>query len=265
MDYSRVDVHSFYAFVLILARVGGVLAAAPVLGGRTLPRQIVAGFSLLLSLALTPLMAPRVGMVPEHLLLLAGAVCKEALLGLALGNMARLLFGAIEMAGFLEDAASGFGFVSLMNPASEHQSSVLTVFQYQLGLAVYLLANGHLMLLSTLAESFTAFAPGDVPLNGKMGLTIVPMVTELFALGFRLALPAVGVLFVIDVAFGLVARMAPQINVMLIGLPAKILLGLFLISLLLPVLAAGVGQIALGAEAGLRALTAARAQSSSSP
>jgi flagellar biosynthetic protein FliR len=78
----------------------------------------------------------------------------------------------------------------------------------------------------------------------------------MFGLGFRLALPAAGVLFIVDIAFGLIARFVPQVNVFIVGIPAKIIIGLATVVLLLPALAIVVGQIVAGTQVGMDALIA---------
>ena len=210
----------------------------------------------MLSLALTPLITARVGRVPSHLLLLAAAVVTDGLLGVSIGFAARLLFASVEMAGYFVDTQMGFGFINLINPFSEQQSSVLSVFQYQLAVTVYLLANGHLALLGSVADSFVALPPGAVNPHAALGVTMTSLLTTMFALGFRLALPAAGVLLVVDLAFALVARAVPQMNVFVVGMPAKIIIGLATVALLMPVLAVIVGQIMSGADAGIHGLIA---------
>ena len=256
MNYTEVSIHAFYTFLLVFARVGGMIVAAPLLGNRAIPKMVRAGFALVFSLALTPLTAPKVGPVPQHLLLLAAAVLKDGLFGLSIGFAARLLFAAVEMAGYFIDTQMGFGFINLINPFSEQQASLLSMFQYQLAITVYLLANGHLALLGSIAESFRALPPGAVNPHGAFGMTMASLLRSMFTLGFRVALPAAGVLLVVDLAFALVARAVPQMNVFIVGMPVKILIGLATVALLMPVMAIVVGQIITGSAVNLQALLA---------
>jgi flagellar biosynthesis protein FliR len=256
MNYTDVSIHTFYTFLLVFARVGGLITAAPLLGNRSIPRLVRAGFALVLSLALTPLTATKVGPVPSHLLLLGTAILKDGLLGISIGFAARLLFASVEMAGYFIDTQMGFGFINLVDPFSEQQASVLSVFQYQLAITVYLLANGHLTLLGAVVESFQALPPGAVNLHASFGLAITSLLKTMFALGFRLALPAAGVLLVVDLAFALVARAVPQMNVFVVGMPAKIVIGMTTVALLMPIMAIIVGEIVSGTGAGIGALLA---------
>ena len=254
MNIPTLGVHQFYTFLLVFARVGGLMSAAPLLGNHAIPRTVKVGLTLVFSLALVPLVSPGAGPIPTGLPLLIFCVLKDGLFGLALGYMARILFAAVEMAGYFVDTQMGFGFVNLVDPFAEQQSSVLSVFQYQLAITIYLLANGHLTLLGGLVESFGLVPPGMVSPKGTFGMSIMPLLQSMFVLGFRLALPAAGVLLVVDMAFGLIARMAPQVNVFIVGMPAKIIIGLATVALLLPLLSIVVGQIISGTSGGLHSL-----------
>ncbi len=236
-------IHQFYTFLLVSARVGGLMTAAPLFNNKAVPKQVRAGFILIFALALTPLIETHTGPIPNNLLLLVAGVFKDALFGLAVGFLASLLFASVQMAGYFIDTQMGFGFINLINPFSEQQSSPLSAFEYQLAITLYLLANGHLVLLGSLARSFDAVPAGAVALPAEIGLSIAPMLTEMFTLGLRMALPAIGVMLLIDVAFGLISRMVPQVNIFVVGMPAKIIMGLTTVTMLLPYTAYFVGDI----------------------
>jgi flagellar biosynthetic protein FliR len=256
MNYTDVSIHQFYTFLLVFARISGLVAVAPLLGNRALPRQIKVGLCLIFALGLTPLIEKQTGPLPDNLIKLAGAVITDAVFGMSLGYLARVLFASVEMAGYFMDTQMGFGFINLVNPFSEQQESLMGLFQTQLAMTLYLLANGHLVLLGAIAQSFTVVPPGAVVLHAPFMLAVIPMMKMMFVLGFRMALPAIGVLLIVDMAFGLVSRMAPQINVFIVGTPAKIIMGVITVILVLPMVAMVVGQMLSGTEVGFSALLA---------
>jgi flagellar biosynthetic protein FliR len=256
MNYTAVGMHDFYTFLLVFARIAGLISMAPLLGNKAIPRQVKAGLCLVFALALTPLATKQTGPIPENVLLLAGVVIKDTVFGMALGYLARLLFACVEMAGYFIDTQMGFGFINLVDPFSEQQGSLMSLFHSQLAMTVYLLANGHLILLGAIAQSFHVIPPGAVAPQAKFFLSVVPMLQQMFILGFRMALPAIGVLLIVDMAFGLVARMAPQMNVFIVGAPAKIIMGIMTVVLLLPVVSLVVGQLIAGTQTGLGLLLA---------
>ncbi len=254
MNLAAVTAHQFYAFLLVFARVAGLIVTAPLLSNRSVPRTARAGFAVVFSLAILPYASTKCGPIPGHVLVLVAAVLKDALFGMTVGYFARILFSAVEMAGFFIDTQMGFGFMNLVDPFSEQQASILSTFEYQLAITIYLLAGGHRALLGAVADSFSLVPPGAISAHASAGLLFVPVLKTMFLLGFRLCLPAAGVLVTVDFAFGLVARMAPQVNVFMVGQPAKIIVGLTTVALSLPVLALMVGQITGGTVGAVHAL-----------
>jgi flagellar biosynthetic protein FliR len=114
--------------------------------------------------------------------------------------------------------------------------------------------NGHLLLLGTLAESFYGIPPGLVAPQAGFGTAILPTLQNLFLLAFRIALPAVGVLIVVEIGLGLLARLVPNLNVFFVGAPAKILLGLTTVVVLLPAFSLVVGRVVMEASASMERL-----------
>lgn len=247
-------IHSFYCFLLLLARTASLLVAAPIPGNRPLPLLGTMGFSLLLSMALLPQIAPHVGPLPPSLPYLAFLVAQNLVLGMMMGYLARAVFTAMEVAGSFSDTQMGLGFVNLIDPFAQIQASPLGSFYNQLALVLYLLANGHLLLLAALRTSFRLLPPDTAFLHVVAGLAILPVLKAIFLIGLRLALPVVGVLFLADAALGFMARMAPQVNVFFVGLPAKLLLGIMTAAIALPAIAFGMGQLFTAIDHGLSGL-----------
>lgn len=243
LNYSTIGVHAFYAFLLVFSRTSGLIAVAPILGSRSIPRTLKAGFALALSLALLPLEEGRVANPPSHLLVLVTQVAGEAILGIAMGYVARLFFAAVEIGGTLADTQMGFGFLQLANPFAEQPSSILSVFQYQLAITLYLAMNGHLLLIGAMADSFTVVAPGGFSPAPAFGGGFPLILQAVMLLCVRVALPAIGVLILMEIAFGIMARLVPTLNVFFVGAPAKIIVGLTTVSLLLPAFGFIVGRV----------------------
>lgn len=254
MNLTTIGVHTFYAFLLIFARASGMIAVSPLLGNRSIPNTLKAGLALMLSLASTPLVEPLAKAVPADILTLILQVGGEAVLGIVIGYVARAFFSAVEIAGFLVDTQMGFGFLQLANPFAEHPASVLGTFQYQLSIVLYLLMNGHLLLMGSLVDSFRVVAPGGFLPQGGFGMVFLPLLQALLLLCLRIALPALGVLLILEIAFGLMARMVPTLNVFFIGSPAKVIIGLTTIGILLPAFAIIVGQVMLEGSNGIARL-----------
>lgn len=221
----------FDTFLPVWARIGGFVAAMPVLA-RRVPVIARAGFSLLLAALLYPVVAlPR---VPPELFAFSLMIGRELMVGLAIGFISGLIFTAAYVSGQLIDFPIGFGLASVFDPEGALQLPVVAQFQYVIATLVFLLINGHHALLRALAQSFRA-----VPVDGAAfsGLTLgaaVEGVAGAFALGLQIAFPILAALFLTDLALGIVARAVPQVNVFIVGFPVKITVGIALVALVLP-------------------------------
>jgi len=245
-----VGVHEFWAFLLIFARVTALCVTAPVFGSRGAPTQTKIGLAALLSLALMPLVAPNVRAAPADLISLIGQLAAETAVGLCLGFLVMLVLTAIQMAGHFVDTQMGFGIINILNPLSEQQTSVLGQFLYQLGMTLFLILGGHLYVIGTLADSFAMVGPGGARFAGDLTGAMTGIVGQMFVLAFKIAAPAAAVLLLVDVAFAIIARTVPQMNVFIVGIPAKIIVGLMTVAMVLPALAMIVAQMIpmIGAE-----------------
>lgn len=245
LNYTAIGVHAFYTFLLVFARTSGLVAVAPILGSRSIATNLKAGLALVLSLALLPLTEPLAKQTPSDLLLLVTQIGGEAMLGVVIGYIARLYFSAVEISGTMVDTQMGFGFLQLANPLGEQPSSVLSLFQYQLATTLYLVMNGHLLLIGAIADSFSLVPPGTFAPTAAFGMGFSPILQGILLLCLKVALPAIGVLLLMEIAFGIMARMVPTLNVFMVGAPAKILVGLSTVSLLMPAVGFATGRIML--------------------
>ncbi len=228
-------------FLLVFARLGGFFAVLPVFGERTVPGACRAGLAALCAWLL---MWVPVGAIPADLPLVALGLmlCRETMVGIAVGYLARLMFSAFQFAINALDVQIGLGFMQLVDPGSQVNLSVLGHFVNSLLLLLFLQADGHHLMLRTLAATYEVAPIGTAmpnlaaigPVSGMLGL--------LTAIAIQLALPAVLVLLLIDVAMGIVGRVVPQLNVFLVAMPIKVMVGLATLYLTLPTLSTALAQ-----------------------
>lgn len=221
------------AFLWPLARIAALMAAAPVFGNLGVPRRL----KILLAVAVTAVLMPVVGPMQDlepwsapGLLLLA----QQMIIGIALGLTMRMVFTMVDVAGELAGMQMGLGFATFFDP--QHASSLPVVAQF-LGLLTTLTffsANGHLMLLSVLAESFRLLPMADTGLSASVWLTLVDWGGKIFLTGLMLSLPIVAALLVTNLALGVLTRAAPQLNVFSVGFPVTLLVGWAVLLLSLP-------------------------------
>lgn len=248
--------HEFYAFLLIGARTGGLLTGTPILGNQSVPRQALAGLTIVFAMAVTPVLSAHTGPIPTSLVAFGLLILQNGMIGLAIGYFTMLLFASVKIAGFFIDTQMGFGIVNLLDPFSQQQSSIMSAFQYQTAITLYFILNGPLLLLGALTRSFYVVPP-DAVISGIAHVNnVIPLLSTMMQLSIQLSLPAIGVLFLTDVGLGLIARAAPQINVFIVGMPAKIIMGLATVAFLMPILGIVVGRILIGTSSGFTALLA---------
>ena len=179
---------------------------------------------LTIALAITPALPPVPPMDPasgQGLLILA----QQMLIGLAMGFSLRLVFSAIDMAGNMIGTQMGLGFATAYDPQSASQTAVISEVLGMLALLVFLAINGHLMVITTLVESFSSLPIGVGILQPGSWLNIANAGGIIFSSGVLLSLPIVVALLITNIALGVLGRVAPQLNLMAIGFPVTIILG----------------------------------------
>ncbi|HZC53516.1 MAG TPA: flagellar biosynthetic protein FliR [Mycobacterium sp.] len=217
------------ALLLASTRVLAWLVIAPPFATMGMPRSIRPMVAVALSLAVTPLAAHHVP--PAEIGPLVGAGAVNVAVGAALGFGTRLIFTAVEAAGSLIDLFGGFSLAFALDPMSETNTSLFGRFYGLLTTVLIFVSQAHLLIIAGFMRSFDA-----IPLNGgvsfaKLDKALVPGMTNMFVAALQIAGPLIVVLFVADVAMGLLNRIAPQMNVFALSFPLKILLTLSLVGL----------------------------------
>jgi flagellar biosynthetic protein FliR len=221
--------------LLILVRMSAFFAAAPVFTMRGVPSQFKIGlafFTALLTLSTVTIEQPILLDLSYFLMII-----KEAIVGLALGFVASLLLYTVQVAGGFIDFQMGFAIANVVDPQTGTQVPIIGNFKYMLAILFLLAVNGHHMLLDGAVRSYQ-LVPVNwlfVPIGSEqVAKYITTVFVQMFLIAFQLAIPVVGALFLTDVALGIVARTVPQLNVFVVGLPLKILVGFILILVTLP-------------------------------
>lgn len=237
------------AFAFPLARILALLAAAPPFNNASLPMRT----RLILGLAIALAIAPAAGKMPAvepasgaGLLILA----EQMLIGFAMGFCLRLIFSAVDLAGNVFSTQMGLGFATTYDPLGSSQTPVISEMIGIITLLMFLAVDGHLMVLSTLSQSFQALPVGTLPARASWS-NMAHAVGIVFSAGLLLALPIIVALLITNVALGVLGRVAPQLNLIVIGFPVTIALGFAALYVGLPYLSAPLMQLF---ETGLRSM-----------
>jgi len=212
------------SFVLPLFRVTAVLMSMPVFGTTLVPRRVRLYFALAITVVIAPGLPP---MPPVNALDLSALmlVVEQILIGALLGFSLQLFFQAFVVAGQIISIQMGMAFASMVDPTNGVNTAVIGQFLTMLVTLLFLAMNGHLVVFEVLTESFTTMPVGSAMLinhfweiAGKLGWVL--------GAAMLLVLPAITALLVVNIAFGVMTRAAPQLNIFSIGFPLTLALGM---------------------------------------
>ncbi|MGI6093460.1 MAG: flagellar type III secretion system protein FliR [Veillonellaceae bacterium] len=221
-------------FLLVFTRITGIFSMAPIFGSRNVSVTVKAGLALALTFILFPLVFNETTTIPDGFIGYLFLVASEFLIGLIIGFAASLVFSAIQMAGQLLDMQIGFGIVNVLDPQSGQQLPLVGNFKYILALLVFLATNSHHMLLAALFSSFKLIPVTGFIYHSEITEVMVNMVGGMFIIAIKICFPVLLSLLLMDVALGILARTMPQMNIFIVGVPGKIIVGLFVLSMALP-------------------------------
>ena len=215
------------SFLLPLFRIAALLMVMPVIGTQLVPVRV----RMYLALAFTLVLMPVLPAMPQiDALSLQGWlwIGQEVLVGALLGFSLQLFFHAFVVAGQMIAMQMGLGFASMVDPANGISVAVLGQFLLMLVTLLFLAMNGHLVVFEVLAESFVTLPVGSGLLLDHY-LAIAGRLGWVLGAGLLLALPAITALLVVNIAFGVMTRAAPQLNIFAIGFPLTLVLGLVIV------------------------------------
>ena len=221
-------------YTLILTRISAFFLVLPVFGWQAIPLRIKVALTVLLSVFftfVTPLgIDPTNVSTVQAVLLLAG----EAMYGLAMGLIVRLLFSVIVVAGRIVERQMGLTMAAVLDPLTGERSRPLASLLETIFILVFLSANGHHLFLLIISKSFAAFPAGTVPTVGVLTDGVVRAGSAMFIAGLRLAGPMLAAFLVLMVALALLARLVPEMNILFISMPMRLALGLILAATFMP-------------------------------
>lgn len=229
MDQLVIPLRLVLIFAVVLARVGGLVTFAPFWSHHAAPPRVRVMLALALALVITPVVAPRMLTPPSNFIGLAVVMGGELLIGCALGFVGRLVFSGIEIAAQALGFQMGFSLASTIDPATRAQTAALGTIAQMFALLVLLTADGHHWILAATVKSFQTVAVGNFTVSPTLAQLFIRMSADALSVGVALAAPAFVVLLAVEFILAIVGRAAPQIQIMVLGFPIKIAVGLWLL------------------------------------
>jgi flagellar biosynthetic protein FliR len=228
-DWATPD--QVWACGLVFVRVGAIVMLIPGLGEAVVPPRIRLAFALLLSMALAPIVADKLPSLPSTVGGMGGWVLREAIVGLIVGSLLRVMMGALAVAGEIVSLQTTLSFAQTANPLQAQPSSSLASFLTLLGVTLVFATGLHHLFIAAVADSYKLFAPQKPLMWNDASELMVRTMGQAFAVGVQLAAPVMVFSLVFNAATGLVARMMPQFQVFFAATPLGVLLGLSVFAL----------------------------------
>jgi flagellar biosynthetic protein FliR len=219
-------------FFWVLVRVSVLLFFLPFFGARGVPTLWKVGLSLVLTVMLTPVV-PLPRHFPQSGIEIALAITAEAVIGLMLSFAVKALLSSVQLAGQFMSFQMGFSMARAIDPQTGVQSTSLAQFLYLFTVLIFFSIDGHHLFLQALAASFTLVPPNGLSVDSTLPEILIRVSARMFLIALKIAAPLMIALFLSNLCLGIVARTVPQVNILMIGFPLNIGLGLVIFGLVL--------------------------------
>ena len=247
MNFTGAELTSWLATLLWpFMRIGAMFAAAPIFSARSVPVRIRILLAFFISWILIPVIPapPTVELISGEALIIS---VSQVLIGFAMGFILQMVFAAFIIAGQSIATAMGLGFASIIDPQNGMQVPVISQIFLIMATLVFLALNGHLVFIEVLAKSFHNLPIGPFAPSKESLWQLAIWGSDMFAGGMLIALPAVAALLLVNLAFGVTSRAAPQLNIFAVGFPIMIMVGMAFLILTLPTITSHLSRLMLQA------------------
>jgi flagellar biosynthetic protein FliR len=213
-------------FLLVLVRASTLFLMLPIFGARDVPAPAKVGFGFLLTIMVMPMLRAGTPVIPQDWGGYALALLSEIGTGLIIGFAASLIFEGASLAGELIGMQMGFGMAQVFNPAAERSIALIGQLYFLMASFVFFAVNGHHWLVAAFWRSFRHVPVGALAVSPVIVARIVELASQIFMVAFILAIPIWGILAMVDLVLAIISQSMPQLQVLFLGMPIKILIGL---------------------------------------
>jgi flagellar biosynthesis protein FliR len=230
----RIDCLDVARYLAILLRLGSVVFLVPPFSNPRIPVKFKAGFALVLTTMLFPVLGKEVAPLSFQPVALLCSVASEILFGLVVSLSFAVILGAFNLAGEQISYQAALSMAQVVDPQSGFQITIVSNLIELVALLLLLALNGHHLILKLVVESFRTVPVGQFFLNLATIDRLILLSGQVFVIGIQLAAPVVMVLFLIQVALGVISKFVPNINILVTSFPISIFVGLIFIAFTLP-------------------------------
>lgn len=256
MATLTVDLDQIQLFLLVFVRVAAILMTLPVFSGNAVPPPFKIGLALAVSLVLFPLLPPLPAPAVVGPVALALGVAREIALGAGIGLVIKVFFAGVQLAGQTIGYQMGMAIANVMDPATAAQVPILAQFNNLIAVLIFLVINAHHWFIRALAESFHRIPLTGFGFGPAFFEQLIRISAEMFLVAVKIGAPVIVALLLTSVALGLVARTVPQMNIFIVAMPLKIVIGLIFLGICLPHMATFLRQLFVHMYGSVQALMA---------
>lgn len=222
----------YQIFLLVMVRTSGIFIFSPFFSAQNIPNIMKVGLTFSISLLITATIPSVPSLTNEVLVII---IFKELMVGLIIGFISYAFFSAFYVMGQIIDMKIGFGMVNVVDPQNKVQVPLMGNFYYILAFLLLLAFNGHHIIISGLLDSYNYIPIGEFKYTEEAVNLLVGTLSKSFEIGFKLSTPIVAIIFLTDIVLGIMSKTIPQMNVFVVGMPLKALIGLFIVMVSMPI------------------------------
>lgn len=223
-------VHNFEIFLLILVRITAFIYVAPFFSLKNVPQKVKVGFSLFFSLILFQTVPGQIQY--DGVIGFAALVFNEMMVGLVIGFFTNVSYYILSFAGSMMDMEIGFSMVNEFDPVSNIQTTITSNYYSYIVMLMMLVTNLHHYIIIAMVDAFKVIPVGGASINPNLYILMLKFIKDYFIIGFRIVLPVFAGMLIVNSILAILAKIAPQLNMFVIGLQLKVFVGLLILFLL---------------------------------
>lgn len=230
----------YQLFLIVLVRASGVFIVSPFFSSQNISNTVKVGLTVFISIILTLTLDVDIQALEISTIVL---IIKELMAGMIIGFICYLFFTTFYTMGQIVDMSIGFGMVNVIDPQNRIQVPLMGNFYYILAFLIFLGINGHHAIIKALMDSYKFIPIGGFTFDENIVFLIIEILGRIFAIGFMISTPIVISVFLLNLVLGILVRTIPQMNVFVVGLPLKILVGLLIVMITMPIFSSIVSKL----------------------
>lgn len=230
-------VHSFQAFLLIFIRMHSLFMAAPFFSSAVIPFRTKSLLAFFITLVIFPVVTKNGYTITANMGQYGLMALREIIIGIYIGFLASIIFAAFQLSGQFFAVQIGFGINEVMDPLAQVSVPIIGQMKNLLGILIFLIINGHHFLITAVYKSYEMVPSFNIVTgSGELSKYLISSFSGMFVIALKIALPIIATIFLVSVSMGVLAKAAPQMNILMLGFPFKIIVAFSVLALASPMI-----------------------------